>query len=113
MALNLDSPVRWSRRAVATAAVALVALAISGCVEGPEGKFGQELYEHSCAACHGTDLQGGIGLPLGPGSGAVELTDEQLAGAIRVGPGAMPGFRHLTEEQINSLVEYLRRRQDG
>lgn len=92
------------------ASIAIVVAAV-GCGEGPEGKFGEVLYEHSCSSCHGADLQGWIGPPLGSGSGAVDLTDEQLAGATRVGPGAMPGFGRLTDEQIDSLVVYLRHRQ--
>jgi len=102
---------RLRRLGVAGAASLVIVVGAAACGPGAEGKFGQELYEHSCASCHGSDLQGWIGPPLGPGSGAVELTDEQLAGATRIGPGAMPGFARLTDEQIESLVEYLRLRQ--
>jgi len=72
-----------------------------------------ELYRVSCAGCHGADLSGGIGSPVGPGSNSAEnLTDDQLWGAIAVGPGAMPGFGgSLTAAQIDSLVDYLRSEQ--
>lgn len=93
-------------------ALAIVAAACGG--PGAE-TFGADLYNVSCARCHGDDLEGGIGPELDAGSNtAVALTDEQIADVIRVGPGAMPSFPRLTEEQIDSLVVYLRERQrDG
>lgn len=86
----------------------------AGCGRSTEGKFGPELYEISCAGCHGDRGEGAV---LGPAIGtpdsnsAVDLTDEQIFGAIRVGPGSMPGNPNLTDEQIRSLVDYLRRLQ--
>ena len=92
-------------------ALGVAATACSG--TGPATDvFGEELYRASCARCHGGNLQGGIGRELGPGSNAaVEVVDEQIAGVIRVGPGAMPAFGRLTPEQIDSLVAYLREKQ--
>lgn len=105
-------PRRPPRRLVVSVVVGVLAVFAGGCVSGSEGKFGEELYQHSCATCHGEDLGGGIGPALGPGSNAIDLTDEQLAGAIRVGPGSMPGYGHLTDDQVDSLVQYLRQRQE-
>lgn len=94
-------------------AVALVVL-LSGC-GSLEGKFGEELYRAGCAACHGADLSGGTGLDIGPGSNAdIGLSNQQLAGVIRVGPGSMPSYGgRLTEAQIESLVVYMRLVQRG
>lgn len=93
-------------------ALTVVATACSG---GPGADtFGADLYNVSCARCHGGNLEGGIGPALDAGSNtAVALTDEQIANVIRVGPGAMPAFPLLTEEQIDSLVVYLRERHAG
>ncbi len=93
--------------------VLLVAVLIAGCSDRLEGKHGEELYRVGCAQCHGADLTGGLGPPIDAGSNAdIGLSDEQVVNVIRVGPGAMPGFdRRLTEEQIESLVVYLRVRQ--
>ncbi|MCH8899647.1 MAG: cytochrome c [Acidobacteria bacterium] len=90
--------------------VLLVAALIAGCSDRLEGKHGEELYRVGCAQCHGADLTGGLGPPIDAGSNAdIGLSDEQVVDVIRVGPGAMPGFdRRLTEEQIESLVVYLR-----
>lgn len=101
-------------------AVAVVVL-FSGCGGSLEGKFGEELYEAACAACHGTDLSGGsdlsggTGPDIGPGSNAdIGLSDQQLAGVVRVGPGSMPSYgRRLTAAQIESLVVYMRLVQRG
>ena len=91
-------------------ALAVLGLVASGCGPSTTDKFGQDLFEISCARCHGSTAQGGIGPPIGTAESraARELSDEQIFGAIRVGPGAMPGNPSLTDEQITSLVEYLR-----
>lgn len=88
----------------------LIALAtmLSACAGTTEGLVGAELYDRSCAACHGGDGGGGSGPALGPGSNAVQLSDDQIAGAIRVGPGTMPSFDRLTDEQVDSLVAHIR-----
>lgn len=88
-------------------AVSIVAVACGG---GPDATtLGADLYEVSCARCHGDNLEGGIAPALGPGSpSATSLSDDQLIGAIRIGPGAMPGFGRLSDEQVRSVVDYLR-----
>ncbi len=95
--------------------VALLAFALVGCFESPEGKYGGELYKITCSGCHADDLRGRYGPDIGSGSNAhLVLTNEQLIGVISVGPGAMPGFeRKLDADQIESLVAYLRTVQDG
>ena len=86
-------------------------LLLVACGRSTEGRFGAELYEISCAGCHGDKGEGAV---LGPAVGtpgsnsALELNDDQIFGAIRVGPGTMPGNPYLTAEQIASLVHYLR-----
>lgn len=91
------------------AASLVVVFAAAGCSGPGNDVFGADLYSSSCAQCHGSDLAGGIGPPLGPGSNAVALTDEQIIDVIRVGPGAMPSFGdRFTDAQLESLVEYIR-----
>jgi len=90
------------------AIVLLILFVLGGCAPG-EDLLGEDLYVRSCAACHGLDGDGGIGLDIGPGSNTdVNLTDEQIAGVITVGPGNMPGFPRLTPDQLSSLVAYVR-----
>lgn len=96
-------------RLEALAVLAAAALFLGACSADTSGKFGQELFEQTCAVCHGADGAGTAGRPaVGAGSDAVELTDEQIRGVLDVGPGAMPSFRRLSPEQIDSLVEYVR-----
>ena len=93
--------------------IILLAAALAGCGRETANVYGDDLFSITCAHCHGSDLGGGIGPPLGPGSNAASLTDEQIEGVIRVGPGAMQSFgRTLSDEQITSLVVYLRSRQN-
>jgi mono/diheme cytochrome c family protein len=91
------------------AVLACGALLVAGCGSSTEGLYGRELFDHSCARCHGSD-GGGTGLApaIGAGSDAVDLRDDQIAGVIEVGPGAMPSFGRLTAEQIESLVALIR-----
>ena len=91
--------------------VALALVSVS-CAGGPgDDTLGVELYNVSCARCHGGDLEGGIGPALDATSNTgLVLTDEQIGNVIQVGPGAMPAFGQLTDAQVASLVDYLRER---
>lgn len=95
------------RVATITAALAL-SLSLAGCGSSTAGLLGAELYEQSCAGCHGAAGGGGLGPAIGPGSNSVNLSDDQMASVIVVGPGSMPGFARLTDEQVDSLVAYVR-----
>jgi len=87
----------------------LLVLVAAGCSTSEANLVGEDLYVHSCAMCHGLDGSGGIGVDIGPGSNAdLNLTDEQIAGVVEVGPGNMPAFSRLTAEQVESLVRYVR-----
>ncbi len=97
---------------VVLVAIMLMTVVLAGCGESSEGKYGEDLFGTTCAHCHGSDLAGGVGPPLGAGSNAASLSDGQIAGVISVGPGAMPAFANrLTGEQVDSLIDYLRERQ--
>ena len=90
------------------------ALIVAGCADDTSGQFGQELFEQVCAVCHGVDGSGSPGRPaIGAGSDAAQLSDDQIRGVMQGGPGAMPSFRRHSEEQLDSLVEYVRTLQAG
>lgn len=94
-------------RPLATA-VALVMM-LSGCAASNEYLLGEDLYVRSCAVCHGLSGEGGTGDAIGAGTNTdVALSDEQIAGVITVGPGNMPGYTRLSQEQVQSLVRYVR-----
>lgn len=70
---------------------------------------GAVLYETNCQGCHGVSGEGGLGVALNDGLLAT-LSDERIAEVIRDGlPPGMPGFSaSLTEDEIASLIDFLR-----
>ncbi len=70
---------------------------------------GRGLFLVNCAACHSAS---GTGMVMTGGAVALELWSthpEQVAEAIRIGPGAMPPFteQQLTEEEVDDVVSYV------
>jgi ubiquinol-cytochrome c reductase cytochrome c subunit len=81
-------------------------------VEHPPGDLteGGELFLLNCAACHSASANGGA---LSSGRNAPTLhgaTSTQIGEAMRTGPGEMPRFGNdtLTDQQVNSIVTYVR-----
>ncbi len=91
----------------------LTLLAMAGCTgRPPEGATGEEIYLQLCSNCHGDDLGGGIGPPLGPGSNSVEQPDEFLEVTILNGRGRMPSFQSsLNNDQLARLIDFIRAEQ--
>ncbi len=71
---------------------------------------GAELYAQNCAACHGEDGKGGIGVPLSLPSFQATVDNQYLKRTIRLGrPGrVMPPFNQLTDIEIDAIVAHLR-----
>lgn len=92
----------------------MLTLTLTACSPGgpDEDATGEEIYAQLCARCHGADLGGGIGPPLGPGSNAASETDEYLEFTVVNGRGRMPSFPSLGDQQIERLVAYLREAQE-
>jgi mono/diheme cytochrome c family protein len=90
--------------------VTLLTLLVS-CSVGrpPEAATGDEIYSMLCSNCHGADLEGGIGPPLGPGSNAATRPDSFLETTIINGRGRMPSFStSLSERQLALLIDHIR-----
>ncbi|MFP4506495.1 MAG: PQQ-binding-like beta-propeller repeat protein [Cyclobacteriaceae bacterium] len=70
-------------------------------------QLGRSLYELNCSACHGAD-RAGIP-PSFPSLLEVAKKHEQqeIAGIIRYGNGAMPAYSQFNERELNSIVEFL------
>lgn len=101
------------RRSSPLLAVVLAAT-LAGCTSVASDAPGAAIYDNLCASCHGGDLQGGVGPPLGPGSNAAEQPDEFLETTVLRGRGSMPSFSStLSEEQLERLVVFLRAEQEG
>ncbi len=71
---------------------------------------GSKLFAINCAACHGDNGDGGIGIPLALPDFLTSVTDDYLFKTIRHGrPGRiMPAFQHLSDEQTHAIVKHIR-----
>jgi mono/diheme cytochrome c family protein len=71
-------------------------------------KAGASSYAIHCAICHG-DQREGI-LPGFPPLVGIQhqLTDDKIIAVIRQGKGRMPGFPHVNDPELASLVTYLK-----
>jgi ubiquinol-cytochrome c reductase cytochrome c subunit len=78
-------------------------------VSGRDLHHGHQLYESNCQQCHAV---GGNGGSIGRADWAPALhqaTINEVADAIRAGPGEMPRFgeRQLTQSDLNDLAGYV------
>ncbi|HUN82878.1 MAG TPA: c-type cytochrome [Terracidiphilus sp.] len=69
---------------------------------------GEKLYRDQCAMCHGVNLAGSP--PAFPSliGVAQHLSPEKISTTIRRGTGRMPSFPNINDEQLASLLDYLR-----
>ena len=104
-------PVRFSEAQI-EALVAYVAALGNGpgipqVQAGGDVHRGWELYSANCAACHSVS---GAGNAIGGGFSAPNLsraTPQEIAEAMKIGPGAMPPFGFSASDQA-SIIAYLR-----
>lgn len=70
---------------------------------------GAALYAQNCAACHGDQGSGGIGVPLAMASANGLMSDDYLRKTIRHGrPGRiMPAFPALADADIEAVVRHV------
>lgn len=115
MAYRIQSPSLPAMRHLLLVGFLGIALIATACGESTEGKFDADLYRAACARCHGDEGQGGRGPAIGTADSntALVLTDDQIRGVIRVGPGRMPAWPQLSDDQVDSLVDHLRLLQGG
>ncbi len=87
--------------------LALLALPLSAAWAAPDGAT---LYARNCAACHGEDGRGGIGIPLALPSFQATVDDSYLRKTIRIGrPGrVMPAFNQLSDGEVDAIVAHVR-----
>lgn len=87
----------------------LMACHATGATSVP-GQAGQRLFTENCAACHGYDGQGGVGVPLALPSFLASVDDDYLRKTIRAGRTGriMPAFKRLSDVEVDALVAYIR-----
>lgn len=71
---------------------------------------GKQLYSNHCSACHGTNGQGGVGVPLALPDFQYGVTNDYLEKTIRLGrPGRiMPAFTKLSDNEVKTIVKHIR-----
>jgi cytochrome c oxidase cbb3-type subunit 3 len=71
---------------------------------------GKQLYMENCSICHGTEGEGGVGMPLALSSFLKQASDNYLRQTIRVGrPGRiMPPFYRLSDLEIDQIIGHIR-----
>jgi quinoprotein glucose dehydrogenase len=67
---------------------------------------GLMLYRAACILCHGPGRQGTP--PMFPPLDSFTLSDDELRELIHHGRGIMPAFPHLSADEVNHLLAYLR-----
>lgn len=103
---------RIGRRAWIAGFLALTALSLTGLHANPDKV--NDLYLESCAACHGSKFEGGLGGNLADGQWKNGCSDSDIARVISQGlPNlGMPAFeKTLSPEQIRSLVVFIREKE--
>jgi len=95
------------RICVLLAALALMATTAGARAAGPDG---EALYQQHCAACHGSDGSGGVGIPLNLPDFLAVASDDYLRNTLRHGrPGrVMPAFPALSEDQVSAIIRTIR-----
>lgn len=76
-------------------------------VDPPDG---YRLFADNCAACHGSDGQGGVGVPLALPSFLSAVDDEYLRKTIRHGRAGriMPAFKRFSDAEVDAIVAHIR-----
>ncbi|MCK4864666.1 MAG: c-type cytochrome [Gammaproteobacteria bacterium] len=71
---------------------------------------GEQLYSTHCAACHGANGDGGVGVPLALPDFQYGVTNDYLTKTIRLGrPGRiMPAFTKLSNKEIKAIIKHIR-----
>jgi len=90
-------------------ALLVTTVAISLAQPGLAESKGENLYLENCAICHGTDGQGGMGVPLSLNDFLNSASKNYIIQSIRLGrPNRiMPSFYWMPESDINEIVTYL------
>jgi cytochrome c oxidase cbb3-type subunit 3 len=71
---------------------------------------GARLYASHCAACHGSNGMGGVGVPIALSDFLSQADDGYLRKTIRLGrPGrVMPAFAQLSDAEVDAIVRHVR-----
>jgi len=73
------------------------------------GSRGEELYLKNCAICHGSEGQGGMGIPLSNNDFLKSASKDYIKHTIRLGRPSriMPSYYWMSESDIDALIKYI------
>lgn len=87
----------------------LVWLSLAGMPPALAAPDGARLYTRNCAACHGKNGGGGIGVPLSLPSFQATISNDYLRKTIRLGrPGRVMPPSALPDADIDAIVNFIR-----
>jgi quinoprotein glucose dehydrogenase len=74
----------------------------------PPGSEGQQVYQDNCSSCHGVNRAGAP--PEIPSLLGIQtkLSDDDVKQTVRQGKGRMPPFTGINDQQVSSLIQYLK-----
>ncbi len=72
------------------------------------GAPGENIYQQSCARCHGANREGAIDAAALDATRMMSSGDESLRQLILFGKGRMPGFGGLSDQQIADVIAFIR-----
>jgi mono/diheme cytochrome c family protein len=103
---SLETPPYMPAEITAAAALEKVSPVPDPDLPGGNKANGEKLYTQSCAACHGPEAKGGLGLALAD----KPIVDQpaQFDRIVREGRRSMPPLSHLDEQDIADVLAYLR-----
>lgn len=89
--------------------IALTLLVLAGSFQAQAAPDGARLYARNCAACHGENGGGGLGVPLSLPSFQATVSNDYLHKTIRLGrPGRVMPTSALPEADIDAIVRHIR-----
>jgi quinoprotein glucose dehydrogenase len=68
-------------------------------------RLGRAIYEKTCVACHGAELQGVP--PVTPSLRDIKKSRQEIEAVILEGRNSMPAFRQFRPRELSALVAYL------
>lgn len=78
---------------------------LPGAADRTPAQLGRQIYERTCAACHGGERQGVP--PHTPSLVDLKKSRQEIEGTILQGRNGMPAFRQFRPREIDGLVAYL------
>ena len=94
------------KHGLVAAAFAVLAVVPATIAQEPSAEAGRALYVATCSGCHAEGGEGGYGPPLV--SNNFVASPANMIGQILNPRELMPSFRHLSDEDIATIVNFVR-----